>query len=276
MTAATTATMTAARENFADILCIGAQRSMTSWLHHVLAAHPGTWTFPNFNPVTSTSKEAHFWDWNRDRGLDWYRFLMTPLDDRSLKSMDFTPEYALMSDAEIAECRRINPGARVIYILRDPLCRAVSALRMHTLWRSRNAPADKARIVFDEGFMKLAEGAKLWSHAAYTANAARWRRHYPDLLVLNFEALAADPEAGLSRVLAHCALPEGAMNDAQTLTLRQRAGKRLWETPAYPVDPDALHYLHGALWAERRAAEAEFGFAFTEAEALLTAARGAA
>ena len=32
----------AARANITDILCIGAQKASTSWLHHVLNAHPRT------------------------------------------------------------------------------------------------------------------------------------------------------------------------------------------------------------------------------------------
>ncbi len=65
-----------ARENVTDILCIGAQKASTSWLHHVINAHQRTYAFPNSEPVTSTDKEAHFWDWNHHRGLDWYRNLM--------------------------------------------------------------------------------------------------------------------------------------------------------------------------------------------------------
>ena len=50
------------RSSAADILCIGAQRAMTSWLHHGFSSHPDVWAFPNFEPLTSTSKEAHYWD----------------------------------------------------------------------------------------------------------------------------------------------------------------------------------------------------------------------
>src|SRR6056297_1799218 len=113
------------RENITDILCIGCQKGSTSWLHSVLNSHTGTYAFPNSEPVTSTSKEAHFWDWNHDRGVDWYRSLMTP-DDPAKLALDFTPEYATLTNDQIAECKALNPTARVIYILRDPLARAVS------------------------------------------------------------------------------------------------------------------------------------------------------
>lgn len=259
------------RENAADILCIGAQRAMTSWLHQALTAHPGTAAFPDFGPVTSTSKEAHYWDWNHKRGPDWYRVLMRPLDD-SRQSLDFTPEYAFLNDPQIAECHALNPGAKVIYILRDPLARAVSAIRMHTVWATKHAPADKAPLTYDQTFLNRCRNARLWDHGAYAANLHRWRRRYPDLLVLNFEDLRADPLAGLQRVLAHCGLDWAGLDAPTRATLTERAARHVWATPAYPLDADCVHFLHGALWPQHAALKAETGFEFTEGAAILEAA----
>lgn len=248
------------RANHADIICIGAQRAMTSWLHGLLGLHSGTWIFPDFSPVTSTRKEAHFWDWNHWRGAEWYRFLMTPLDDHSLKSLDFTPDYALMSDAQIAECKVLNPSAKVIYILREPLARALSAIRMHTMWASDNAPADRVQVVFDQSFLDRVHAARIQAHGDYAGNLQRWRRHYPDLLVLDFAALAAEPGAGMARVLAHCGLPaEGLTSHPDYVG---RLGQRIWHAPDYPLSADCLHFLDGMLWREREAAEAETGIRF--------------
>lgn len=248
------------RANHADILCIGAQRAMTSWLHNVLSLHPGTWTFPDFSPVTSTRKEAHFWDWNHHRGREWYRFLMTPPDDRSLKSLDFTPDYALMNDAQIAECKALNPTAKVIYILRDPLARAVSAIRMHTMWASDNAPADRVQVTFDQRFLDRVNAARIQAHGDYAGNLGRWRRHYPDILLLDFAALAADPGAGMARVLAHCDLPENRLTGNPEYA--DRLHNRIWHAREYPLSADCLHFLDGMLWREREAAEAETGIRF--------------
>jgi len=260
------------RANVTDIVCIGAQRAMTSWLHGVLSAHPEVTSFPNFQPVTSTSKEAHYWDWNHDRGADWYRVLMRPLDEHQ-KSIDATPDYAFLSSAQIGECKALSPEARVIYILRDPLARAVSAIRMHTMWATKGAAAEVHRITLDKAFVERCKHARLWDHGAFVENVKRWRAHYPDLLVVNYEDLRAAPRAGAKRLAIHCGLPWDALDDAARAPIHQRADREVWQATPYPIDPDCIHFLNGALMHEREAAERQLGMVFTEGAQLLEAAQ---
>jgi hypothetical protein len=259
------------RDNAADILCIGAQRSMTSWLHNVLASHPGSWVFPNFEPLTSTTKEAHFWDWNHRRGPDWYRVLMRPLAD-GLKSLDFTPDYAGLTDEQISECKALNPSARIVYILRDPLARAVSAIRMHTMWATKNAAPADHRIVYDRHFHARCHHANLWMHGDYAGNVARWRRHFPEMLVLSYEEVSADPKGQAARIAEACGLSMDGLDDTTRAAFDTRAGRRVWEAPRYALDDDCLHFLHGALWLQRERTQAELGITFHECETLLEGA----
>lgn len=260
------------RTNCADILCIGAQKASTSWLHHVLNAHPRTYAFPDSEPITSTVKEAHFWDWNHARGEDWYRTLLAPPQPEML-SMDFTPEYALMTDAQIAECKRLNPDARVIYVLRDPLARAISALRMHTLWRRGAEGAEKAEIAFGDDFLALMRDARIAEMSSYMANYQRWAKQYPDILVLNYEDILAAPAAVMARVYAHCGLEIDTMPPDARAEFEARMQKRIWVSVAYPVKSDLLYFLHGFLWPKRQAAERFFKLRFTEYQGFLDAAR---
>jgi hypothetical protein len=265
------------RRNTADIIGIGQQRAMTSWLHQILSAHPGTWRFPDFSPLTSTDKEAQFWTRNRQRGPDWYRVLMTPPDRRDRLSLDITPDYALMDDGQIAECKALSPSAVVICILRDPLARAISGLRMHTMWDSGNAAPEALTIHLDPETEARIARARLWDRARAAAHLQRWRRAWPDMLVLNYEDLAADPLTGALAILRACGLDPDAMPPEARAAFETRAQSRVWVAPRYPLGPDLLHYLHGATWADRQQTESETGFYFREFEAILqTASNGAA
>jgi len=262
---------TITRDNCADILCIGTQKASTSWLHHVLNAHPRTHSFPNSAPITSTNKEVHYWDWNRKRGADWYRALLRPEDPDRL-SMDFTPEYSMLSERDIADCKALNPTARVIYVLRDPLARAVSALRMHMLWRSDNAPETELEIRFGPELLELIDKARIFEMSSYVANYRRWAKHYDDILVLNYEDITSDPEGVIDRLYAHVGLRLDDMPPEARAEFDRRMKKRVWASTPYPVHADVLYFLHGLLWPKRQAAEREFGFAFTEYEDVLRAA----
>ncbi len=251
------------RENIADILCIGCQKGSTSWLHSVLNRHPRTYSFPDSEPVTSTSKEAHFWDWNHQRGVDWYRDLMTP-PDPARKSMDFTPEYAFLRESQIAECKALNPTARVIYILRDPLARAVSAIRMHMLWRFGKDHAEPLHL--DETFYSFVDGARLMLHGDYLHNLRAWKQHYPDLLLLNYEDFHTDRAGSVARVFAELGLD---MAEADQGALQRLMGSRVWESEKFPMDRAVLMFLQGLTRRFRTEAADELGMRFAEGDRLL-------
>ena len=253
------------RTNIADLLCIGCQKGSTSWLHSVLQCHPDTWFFKDSEPLTSTVKEAHFWDWNRHRGIDWYRALMTPPRD-DLRTMDFTPEYAFLSPEHIAECARLSPGARVIYILRDPLARAVSGIRMHMLWHFGRDHREV--LTLGERLFWLMEQAKLDRHADYVGNLRRWQDHY-DVLVLNYEDLHADRRASLARIMDHCGLDPARMGPEHHARLDRMLGERIWVSEPYTLDRGALFFLDGWLRPHRERAAHELGLTWTEGARML-------
>jgi hypothetical protein len=256
------------RQNIADILCIGCQKGSTSWLHSVLNTHPDTWAFPDSEPLTSTDKEAHFWDRNHARGEDWYRALMTP-PDPALKSMDFTPEYAFLSDRQIADCKRLNPGARVIYILRDPMARAVSALRMRMLWRfGAGADVRLTRSLLDE----MLPHAQIDEHGSFMRNLDAWKRQYPDVLVLNYEELHANRAAGMARIMAHVGLDPARLTGESRERFDAVMAGKVWESERFPVDRDVLVHLMGFTARTRAAVKGALGFDFAEGQRMIDAA----
>ena len=258
------------RQNIADILCIGCQKGSTSWLHSMLSRHPDTWSFPNSEPLTSTDKEAHFWDKNHELGVEWYRELMTP-PDPALKTLDFTPEYAAIPHHHIAECKELNPGARVIYILRDPLARALSVFRMRMLWRF-GAGAD---VRLDRALMeKMLPHTQIDAHGSYMRNLDAWRRHYPDILVLNYEEMHADRDAALARILEHTGLDPARLTGEHLERFEAMKARKVWESQPFEVDPEVLDFLKGYTDRTRSAVQSALGWEFSEGPQLIEAARG--
>lgn len=257
------------RGNIADILCVGCQKGSTSWLHSVLQHHPDTAFFDDHEPLTSTVKEAHFWDWNRQRGVDWYRKLMTPPEPHRLM-MDFTPEYAFLTDDDIAECKALSPNARVIYILRDPLVRAISAVRMHMLWRY--GPDHARALSLDAEAMSLFTEARLELHGDYLRNLRAWQRHYPDLLLLNYEELHASRADTLARVMAFIGLDPARMSDDNRRDQAAMLEARIWESTRFAMERAVVMYLHGLTWHFREECRRDLGLSFHESAPLLDGA----
>lgn len=256
------------RDNIADILCIGCQKGSTSWLHSVLNCHPRTWAFPDSEPLTSTCKEAHFWDWNHERGVEWYRTLMTPPEPEPNRvTMDFTPEYAFLSDTQIAECKALNPTAKVVYILRDPMVRAVSAIRMHMLWHY--GKDHKEPLTLGERFEAFCRDARLTQHGDYLRNAAAWRKQYPDLILLNYEDFHTDRTDSLSRIFDAFGLdPTEITGDARKRMTQLMSG-RVWASEPFDMDRSVLMFLQGLTWATRELTESELGMRFAEGAQML-------
>lgn len=155
---------------FPDFLCIGAQRSGTSWLYSSLSSHPAV----RLPPV----KEIHYFDspdskpvlykafFNRDRNLryrlqrqlldgarttwhsskrfnvlGWYgHYFLLPHNDNWYANLfrpglgqisgDITPAYARLDKSTVARIHSLMPNAKIIYLLRDPIERIRSQAAM--------------------------------------------------------------------------------------------------------------------------------------------------
>jgi tetratricopeptide (TPR) repeat protein len=91
---------------------------------------------------------------------------------------------------------RALPGARIVVVRRHPLDTALSNFRQ--LFATRFTYYDYARDL----------GAIGHYYACYDRLMAHWRRVLPGrVLELQYESLVAQPEAEVTRLLAHCGLP---------------------------------------------------------------------
>lgn len=182
-----------------DFLVIGGQRCGTTWMHYVLAQHPDI-----FVPGV---KEVHFFNHrpNYELGLDWYEQVMAP-DKGQRLSGECTPNYFwnnLLPGVERSsnliidiapKVRAVNPEAKLILLLRDPVARAISAWQHHIVM-GRLRPKD--------GFRSAWTRFGIQSIGMYADHLAHWRESFPEsnFLILNFERdVLGDRRAAANKV----------------------------------------------------------------------------
>jgi len=199
---------------FPDFFVIGPQRTGTTWLWTMLAAHPQV--------VMSDPKELFFFDTlgnpshpcHKSDDLAWYvqRFVPRHRHRRRVRMWfrrlygrpahtirgEATANYAAMDRARIDEALVLRPELRAILIVRDPVERAWSHAKKH-LARDRGraveaVPDDEWRRFFALDYQRRC--------ARYVEHADRWigALRPGHLHVERFDAIAAEPRALLQRV----------------------------------------------------------------------------
>lgn len=229
---------------FPKVLCIGAQKAGTSWLHENLKSNPGVW-LPPF-------KELHFLDhrflpahrrWTKGhvaRGIrgaveraeaagnledlaylktltepplltrNWYRRVFLRCTDDKV-GIDVTPEYASIPLEGVQYAREIlGPELRLIYLIREPAERALSQMRMY-IGRRKRIP--KTQQDWD---LLLSEPDFL-DRGNYASHIPRWKAVFPEMsfLFIPFGQVAREPLAVLRSVEAFCDLPPSEYPRAQ-------------------------------------------------------------
>ena len=202
-----------------DFLIIGAQRSGTTALHHLLADHAGIRA-----PVR---KEINFFTHNFHRGIGWYRahFPISLLrGERSWLTFESTPYY-LYYPLAARRAHTILPHGRLIAILRNPVDRAFSQYRLNVL-KGRESRSFMDAIRAEEQQQKAAteritehrtvedhihDYYSYLSRGLYVDQLQHWLDFYgaERLLVLCFEEFRANATGELRRVVDFLGLARG-------------------------------------------------------------------
>lgn len=148
-----------------DFICIGVQKSATTWLYNLFNNNPDTWVPPIkeinfFNSLFFDRDSAYSGYWRRDTSLkrlsqalinnkdiqdswinllvhltrdkidiNWYKLLFSFAPNNKLTG-EITPEYAMLPIEAIKYIYSLNPNLKIILLLRSPINRAISHIKM--------------------------------------------------------------------------------------------------------------------------------------------------
>ena len=224
-----------------SFLGIGAQKAGTSWLHEMLRRHPDL--------CLPQQKEIHFWDWQKHRrkGLGWYSDQFPQGPKENLRG-EITPCYCTLPEEDISEIKDIFPGLKIIFIARDIVDRAYSALVMELRNAVRGIPAGDFAIqdnvnkhdldkferdanpekYSDDYFMDRLNHSTHKDRNDYAKALRSWLKFVPEsnLLILNYEDISTRPKEALEEVCNHLGVQAQPLLDVlsnQELTLRVNA-----------------------------------------------------
>lgn len=275
-----------------DLLCIGAQRSGTTWLHGALQLFAEVWDCPikEFHHFNSGQDEAAAFRQHQALALlhsgfvrvadaetrservrmllrhaftppqSWERY--SSLFDAAPADQivcDFTPAYATLNDPEVAAIARTMPDVKVIFILRDPVDRAISGA-LHDLHLDGIEHPTEAQVAS----RCLAPGNL--ARTDYTQTLRVWTKHLPkaQLLVLFHDDIIEAPARVMEQVRTFLGLPaqeipsatlanlpknrHGSLEQAQFDALRTRLSVK-WRAQAQ----DLAHRFGGPAqgWLDR-------------------------
>jgi len=219
-------------------LGIGAQKSATTWLDRCLRTHPDLWLPPVKELHYFTHRGDHgpegvrrlFGSDHMSRRLrrllrSRFRSDLRHLDMRSLR-WDFryffgspsdawyvslfagnaarivgeiTPEYSKLSSEEVRRVHESFPDLKLIYIMRDPIDRTWSQIRMlarKRAWSLDNTSAEK--------LLELLGDPEIISRSEYVKTLDNWGRYYPDdrFFITFLEDVISDPGGLLVRLFS--------------------------------------------------------------------------
>ncbi|QTN38479.1 sulfotransferase [Cryomorphaceae bacterium] len=174
---------------FPDFLCIGAQKSGTTWLQDCLIHHPDIFLPPE--------KEVHFFDWKYYRSYDWYQKKFSTAGERLIG--EITPGYSTIAKHRIQHIARFNPSAKIIFLLRNPIERAWSHSKM-VLCKIQGRPFES---ISDDQWKAHFDGFKSTKRGSYTEVYQDWARVFGNdrVFVGFYEQIVSDPEGLLREIM---------------------------------------------------------------------------
>lgn len=220
-----------------DLVCIGAQKAATSWLYRVCQARDDIWVPPfkelHFFDYKFCPENRKWAQANLVRGVEraiqrhrknkptpdadylayldrlletpafngtWYKHVFSRAPARQI-CLDVTPEYCTLPEEGVDFVAKFLREARFIYIIRDPVARALSQLRMNLVRRKLTPKSEAA-------WMRHAADPVIAQRGDYASYIPRWDARFDHLrlLYLPFGQIAQNPQHVMRRIEAFSGL----------------------------------------------------------------------
>lgn len=194
-----------------DFVCIGPQRTSSSWLDQRLRQHPKV-------RLPEHVKETFFFDEHYERGEAWYRSLFGKRGAASCHG-EVAPTYFDVPDA-IARLVDHNPALKLICCLRDPVERAYSLYCLHY-------SKGRTRLPFGEACREM---PRILDSGRYCYHLVRWARAFGhcNILLVSQREVARTPNLVLDAVAEYLGLPAIEWREADERYGQTIAPRSLW------------------------------------------------
>jgi hypothetical protein len=183
-------TVTSSIRLLPEFIIIGSARSGTTSLYNYLIKHPDI--------APALQKEIHFFDYNYQKGLSWYRgqfpalpykYYIETIHKRDLITGEASPYY-LFHPYTPQRVAQLLPGVKLIALLRNPVERAFSHYCWEVDWGNEQLSFEDAIEQEEEriqmGAQKLENGMSFnhvhfsyISRGKYAEQLARWFEYFP-------------------------------------------------------------------------------------------------
>ncbi|MCB9675604.1 MAG: sulfotransferase [Alphaproteobacteria bacterium] len=175
-----------------DFVIGGAQKSGTTQLHNLLAAHPGVF-------LPRSPQELHYFDLdpNFERGLDWYAAHFSRAQPDQVVGQT-SPLY-LFDERVPARMHAVMPDAKLVFVLRDPVGRAQSHY-WHQVKKGSEEETLANALSLEESRIAASYGNRrrysYQSRGLYLEQLERFTTLWPDdrIHIVLFEDLVSAPE----------------------------------------------------------------------------------
>ena len=198
-----------------DVIVIGAMKAATSTVCAYLEDHPDTYMVPRCEPNFFND------DSNFAKGVPWYATLIEGQAEAVLRG-EGSNDYAARTlyPETAARMAAYNPDMKIIYMVRHPIDRIISA------WiQNRADSGDMVPPTLDRAIEQMPD--RFVGQSLYWYNLAPYREHFGDdqIFIGFMEDLRQDPQAFFTRMCAFLDITPA--QDIQRGHLNESQGKRV-------------------------------------------------